>query len=79
MMFNKEYFEEVNKSMKEESKNEKCYSCKFIKAEGNYFICRRNPPQVSPSDTGSTGRLKFGVFPSVDKDNWCGEYRNKFR
>ena len=76
-MFNVEYFKEISDQLKEESKNENCSNCKFVKPENSYYMCRRNPPQVSQTDLGN-GRLKFGLFPSVDKHCWCGEYRRQF-
>lgn len=79
-MFSTEYFEEISNKLKIVAKNESCESCKFIfPTYDKYFICRRNPPQITPSETGGYGRRGFGIFPTVDKDCWCGEYMsNKY-
>lgn len=48
----------------------KCSECKFfVKEYGDYGQCRRFPP-TNPSIS------KYGYnFPIVDKDSWCGEFK----
>ena len=47
-----------------------CESCRFFKLFNDDFgTCRKNPPVIN-----SYGE---GLFPSIRKTNWCGEYRSR--
>jgi hypothetical protein len=43
-------------------------------AYGKWLLCRRHPPVVfGAGGDGFTGGP--GVFPRVDREGWCGEWR----
>lgn len=48
---------------------ESCGSCRFFATEKKE--CRRNAPKPVLTATGATW---FAVWPTVDKNDWCGEY-----
>jgi hypothetical protein len=59
----------------------KCLTCAYSNegpapADGNdgkWLLCCRYPPVVfRAADDGYTGGA--GVFPRVDRDDWCGEW-----
>ena len=40
------------------------------------IVCRRNPPAIDPSPLIATdGDRRPGVWPIVDGDDLCGEYK----
>jgi hypothetical protein len=53
--------------------NERCLDCKFYFDNGNIFgeECLRFPPTVIVLKNGGLDN----VFPFVDADNWCGEFK----
>lgn len=54
-----------------------CVRCEFFHAErpGLYY-CRRNPPQVIPDSQHENEICSSPVWPWVDEDHWCGEFRH---
>lgn len=54
-----------------------CASCRFFRLGKWYDVdrCRRFPPQRAPFIFYGLSFIAFAAFPSVDGDEWCGEYR----
>ena len=52
---------------------DQCVKCKFSSAvpQQRVLQCRRNPPQASVLANGQS----LTVFPLVQPDQWCGEFR----
>lgn len=55
-----------------------CINCKFYEKHGklNTGYCQRYPPTVveainDPGDRSTT----YSMFPTVQEDDWCGEYK----
>lgn len=52
--------------------NDICGHCAFY--ESSEHECRRFPPQIKFSDSGSTNGSDF---PHVSPLNWCGEFKRE--
>lgn len=48
-----------------------CKQCEFYKDDDE--TCRRYPPIVANGEEGS----ETMPFPTVDADDWCGEFRGR--
>lgn len=54
---------------------ERCENCKFWKEtadDGSTGECQRYPPQLV---TNSVGTVIDAAWPTVDADDWCGEWK----
>lgn len=59
--------------------NKECNYCVYFKREDDFFgRCRRFPPKVVVEtwDYGKDSQLT-DVFPAVNNDEWCGEWKPK--
>ena len=62
------------------SKVGNCCTCKFSeqitdpRPYDSWLVCRRYPPVVKQSD-GGTGKGRYAVLPTVDRKDWCGEWK----
>ena len=54
-----------------------CKKCEWfsVSDEKGFFICTRYPPKWPP--WAEAGESDVSVFPCVEKDDWCGEWRAK--
>lgn len=59
--------------------NHKCKTCAFAVRDGENYECRRYPPTANlfqiPAPKGQTGWQKMSVYPPIDPDHWCGEFK----
>ena len=62
-----------------------CDHCKYsgVKVQADKTlvkVCRRHPPHVSTHPIPQQGRIAMMTmmaWPSVEDDDWCGEYARK--
>lgn len=40
----------------------------------DFGYCRRNPPQMVPTESSRTSFYKAGHFPTTEEDDTCGEF-----
>lgn len=54
-----------------------CENCAYSHKDDELgmLFCRRNPPQVIAHKDYVDGIC--GIFPNVDADDWCGEFKPK--
>lgn len=56
-----------------ESAHGTCKGCAFLDAQQ----CHRFPPQIVVGETEDGDEFPLSLYPTMDDDDWCGEFRGK--